>query len=342
MRLDLGRHILGIGLTALLGGCGGTQTAATNAIPQGIAGSDRAARGGSWMSPDAKKLDKLVYVSEWPKGPVSVYEYQTARLVGRLTGFDQPTGQCVDGAGDIWIAQADGRSVAEYAHGGSSPIKTLHTSGRAFGCSVSPNGDLAVANFDVGSAPGSIQVFKNASGSPKEYTCPGYGYYEPPGYDGKGNLYVEVLASLREIDFGVCRLPSGGSALQPVKVNVTINSGASVMWDGKYITLTDVNYKNTYTTAIYQAKESRSGDLKVIGTTVLEDGIGQPAGGWQPFILGKKNTPDNTHQSSVVVGLSDGVVSYWSYPLGGKPAKSFPIAFFSTLSPFGEAVSIGR
>jgi hypothetical protein len=326
----------------LLSGCGGSQTATTNVVPPGVATAGYAAQNGSWMLRYAKTLNKLVYVSEWPHGPVSVYDYQTGTLVGQLEGFNEPTGFCVDAAGDVWIAQADGQSVTEYAHGGSSPIKTLHTSGRAFGCSVSPNGDLAVANFDVGSAPGSIQVFKNASGSPKQYTCPGYGYYEPPGYDGKGNLYVEVLASLRELAFGACRLPSGGSALQPVKVNVTINSGGSVMSDGKYITLTEVNYKNTYTTAIYQTKESRSGDLTVVGTTVLVDGLGRPAGGWQPFILGKRNTPDNTQQSHQVVGLSDSVVSYWSYPRGGRPAKSFPSAFFTTLSPFGEAVSIGH
>jgi hypothetical protein len=138
----------------------------------------------------------------------------------------------------------------------------------AFGCSVSPNGDLVVGNFDVGSAPGSIQAFKNASGSPKQYTCPSYGYYEPPGYDGKGNLYVEVLVNLEGLNVGVYRLPSRGTSLQPVKVNVTINSGGSAMWDGKYITFTEVNYKNSYTTAIYQTKESPSGDLTERSGTV--------------------------------------------------------------------------
>jgi hypothetical protein len=83
-------------------------------------------------------------------------------------------------------------------------------------------------------------------------------------------------------------------------------------------------------------------NLTVVGTTVLVDGLGRPAGGWQPFILGKKNPPKNTQQSPVIVGLSDGVVSYWRYPLGGKPAKTFPNAFITTLSPFGESVSIGR
>jgi hypothetical protein len=131
MRFGFGRHILGVGLcAAALCGCAGPQTAAPNGIPQGIASTGQAMRGRSWMLRDAKRLEKPVYVSEWPNGPVSVYDYQTGTLVGRLGGFDEPTGQCVDAVGDVWIAQADGQSVTEYAHGGSSPIKTLHTSGQ--------------------------------------------------------------------------------------------------------------------------------------------------------------------------------------------------------------------
>ncbi|MBV8197427.1 MAG: hypothetical protein JO263_04790 [Candidatus Eremiobacteraeota bacterium] len=275
---------------------------------------------------------KLIYLSEWRIGRpdvVIVYDYRTRQRVRTLQGFNEPTGQCVDAAGDIWIAQADGYSVTEYAHGGTTPIKTLHTSGRAFGCSVAPNGDLAVGNFDVGSAPGSIQVFKNASEPGQQYVCPGYGYYDVPGYDGKGNLYVETLVDLRTGKTGVCMLPAGGSALRPVTVNVTINSTGSVMWDGKHITLTEVNYHGSYTTAIYQAEESPSGNLTVVGTTVLTDRRGRPAGGRQPFILG-----------NVVVGLSDSVLAYWRYPAGGRPTKQFPKTS-KTRGPFGESVSIG-
>ncbi len=337
-RFGTSRHAMSSWVAvALLTGCG--------ALPLGSAQRTEmsgATHGRSWMAREAKKLDKLVYVSEWPHGPVSVYDYRTMHIVGKLEGFNEPTGQCVDAAGDVWISQADGQSVTEYAHGGSRPIKTLSTSGRAFGCSVSPNGDLAVANFDVGSAPGSIQVFKKASGPPEQYSCSGYGYYYSPGYDGKGNLYVEVLANLQGFNFGVCRLPSGGNALEPVKINVTIKSAGSVMWDGRYITLAELNYHGSYTTAIYRAKESSSGNLTVVGTTVLVDSFGRPAGGQQPFILGKRNTPDNAQQSGVVVGQSDSLLTYWRYPRGAKPTKTFPSGFLQVDDPFGESVSIGR
>lgn len=227
MPLRRERRPFGIGLAVvLLAGCG--DQAVMTGTPQGLVRAD-AAPDVSWMSPEAERVHKLIYVSEFLEGTALVYDYQTGEREGKLTGFNEPTGQCVDAAGNVWIAQADGQSVTEFAHGGRTPLKTLSTSGRAFGCSVSPNGDLAVANFDVGSAPGSIQVFKKASGPPQQYTCPGYGYYSPPGYDGKDNLYVAALVNLRTTVYGVCMLPAGGSALEPVKVSVTINDAGSVM-----------------------------------------------------------------------------------------------------------------
>jgi hypothetical protein len=326
---------------AMLSGCSGSRPPASGAvIPQNA--STRTTPMHSWMLPQAKSVKRLLYVSDFTGGVVYVFDYETGTSEGTLTGFNEPTGQCVDAVGDVWIAQADGQSVTEYAHGGTTPIKQLATSGRAFGCSVSPNGDLAVGNFDVGSAPGSIQVFKGASNPPTQYSCHGFGYFSSPGYDGKGNLYVEVFTTLQRPVSGVCLLPSGGSALQPVTLNAKIGATGSTMWDGKYITLTDEDYNGTYTTAVYQAAESASGNLTVVGTTRMSDPQGRPAGGMQPFILGKKNTPKNMQQATVIVGLGDGVVGYWRYPQGGTPQKMQPQAFLSLRDLFGESVSIGE
>ncbi|MBV9232935.1 MAG: hypothetical protein JO030_02735 [Candidatus Eremiobacteraeota bacterium] len=335
----------GAGMTlALVAGCGGANTP-TVPTPHGVANG--ATRAGAAVPGDKRNVKRLIYVSEWrigKPGIVSVFDYQTKQHVHTLSGFNQPTGQCVDAAGDIWIPQADGQSVTEYPHGEWTPIKTLHTSGRAFGCTVSPSGDLAVGNFDVGSAPGSIQVFKNASEPAQQYRCPGFGYYDVPGYDGHGNLYVETIVDLRTGQTGVCELPAGGTALKPVTLNVTLNSTGSVMWDGKYITLTENNYQRTYGTAIYQATESPSGNLTVVGTTVLTDRLGRPSGGRQPFILGNENTPKNMHQARIVVGLSaspsgDPVMAYWKYPAGGKPIELFS-SRYKIRDFFGESVSI--
>ena len=52
-------------------------------------------------------------------------------------------------------------------------------------------------------------------------------------------------------------------------------------------------------TAIYRVRELPSGDLKSIGTTVLEDQCGNN-NVYQPFIVGEKNTPVNEKQGAAV------------------------------------------
>ena len=153
------------------------------------------------------------------------------------------------------------------------------------------NGDLAVVNGGVTS---DVQIWKHAAGMPTTYTNQKYcSAMYPPGYDNKGNLYIETGEG--GSDYGVCELAAGGSSLVPVKFNHDIGYAGSVMWDGKYLTFTDQSYggknrdKEGYTTAIYRVKEAHDG-LNVVGTTVLRYA---PCGTIvpQPFIVGKRIPP---------------------------------------------------
>ena len=91
-------------------------------------------RGKSWMSPAAKQIKKLLYISDWGTNDVFVYDFEKGTLVGQLTGFNSPYGQRVDTKGDIWITSFGASSVVEYAHGGSQPLKTLTTDYEPLGC----------------------------------------------------------------------------------------------------------------------------------------------------------------------------------------------------------------
>jgi hypothetical protein len=51
----------------------------------------------SWMSAGAKTIKKLMYVAGATSNTVYIYDYEKRKLVGELTGFDQPNGECVDG-----------------------------------------------------------------------------------------------------------------------------------------------------------------------------------------------------------------------------------------------------
>jgi hypothetical protein len=261
-----------------------------------------------------------------------------------LTGFSEPYGQCVDAKGNTWITNFSGESVVEYARGGTQPIATLSTNGYSIGCSVSPNGDLAVANFSGPSGIGNIEVFKHASGTPTEYLNEEYSYLWPPGYDNKGNLFVEG----RNYYGGtaVAELTAGGSSLEPVSINQTIYFPGSVMWDGKHITLTDQDAggnPSSPATTIYQMSESDSGGLTVVGSTPLLDNCnGSQVDVVQPFILGRKNTPMNKKLGQVVIGgnLScENRLPAWKYPAGGRPvAINSPDPAYV----LGQAVSVGR
>ena len=282
----------------------------------------------------------VMYLSDEVQNVVDEY---TATFV-TLKGFSAPYGECVDARGNTWIANFSGETVIEYARGGTLPIATLNTNGYSIGCAVSPDGDLAVANFSGANGVGNIQVFKNASGAPTEYSNQEDHYFWPPGYDDKGNLFVEAQTYNGGVD--VAELTAGSSSLESVSVNQTIYYPGSVMWDGRYITLTDQDAGGNPSipaTTIYQMSEKRSGSLTVAGSTSLKDDCnGTQVDVVQPFIAGRKNTPVNTKQGDLVIGgnLScSNRVDAWRYPAGGQPiAMASPVPSYA----LGQALSVGK
>ena len=298
------------------------------------------------MSPDPEKIKKLLYISDG-RDDVYVFNYKTEAQVGKLAGYyGFSQGQCVDKLGNVWFTTfgySSYGSAIEYAHGGKTPLKTLHTEGSSIGCSIDPtSGDLAVANVS-NVAPAGVVVFKNASGTPKTY----YNYYcgvpTSPGYDQKGNLYIEG-----DVGYGlpstVCEIPHRGKALRPVSINVSIPIPEGVMWDGKYITLAGIT-GSPPRTVIYQMAEDVSGNLKKVGKTVLTDTCnGVRAEVEQPFIVGNENTPANRRQGNVVVGDNLACLStfdYWNYPAGGNPIETFRSPYsVSNYSMSNQSVSI--
>jgi hypothetical protein len=141
----------------------------------------------------------------------------------------------------------------------------------------------------------------------------------PPGYDADGALYSESGS-----EGNVCELSAGGTALMKVPFVHSLKADGGVMWDGKYLSFADQGYERGRATAFYRAKRARGG-LTVVGMTVIRNRLcGAEVG--QSFILGKKNTPANHEQGTVVVGGNTACyytspVQYWRYPGGGHPFK---------------------
>ena len=151
-----------------------------------------AERGGSWMLPEAQGKTTLLYVS-LGLHRVGVYDFDTGKRVGTLTGFDDPYDGCVDANGNVYVTEYFNGDTVEYAHGGTKPLKTFASNGQAWGCSVDAANDLAVTDRDTGTGAGQVCVWKGGK-SGSQSTCysglPACNMMSPAGYDDKGNLFV--------------------------------------------------------------------------------------------------------------------------------------------------------
>jgi hypothetical protein len=333
MTTPLGRYVLGLSAAAaLLAGCGGTQLPA--AMPAGsvVAGSAPLRHGSkraSWIAPDAGKV--LLYVSNGD-GIVNVYRYSQRTLVGELTDFTQPMGECTDRAGDVYIADYGSSRLVEYVHGSKTPLRAIDDSPyRPYGCAVNPkNGDLAVANFSQASyySQGNVAVYKHAKGKPAYYSDEDLYNVNGCAYDKYGDLLVAGFDNFSSSfyasgSFGY--LPAGSTDFAPIDLPPpTTCCGwgevAGVAWDGEYWTV-EAYYDDIYQYSI---------DIKpeLVGTVALSEEAGPVA-----FY------PDGEKQAKQVVGTDNFAndVYYWNYPAGGG---AFATITHGLARPFGVAISV--
>ena len=129
---------------------------------------------------------KIFYISDWATDDVYAYSYPRATLIGKLTGFQKPYGQCADKVGDEWIADFDSfvdRRIRSRRHD-SNRDANYRTEIR-WGAQSRPSGDLAVANFATPQAERVTfkSFFKGASGEPTDYSNSIASNLWAPGYD---------------------------------------------------------------------------------------------------------------------------------------------------------------
>jgi hypothetical protein len=228
------RALMALSALGLLAGCGGGASSQLSGLP---AAAPSVARADSWMASDAKSRD-LLYVSDLDTDDVNVYSYPQGKLEGVLTGFQAVHYECVDAAGDVFIANGDAKQLLEYAHGGTTPIKTFNEPGFTHGCAVDPTtGNLAVLYDPPSSGYGGFSIYKHAKGKPTEYTTPNVFRVYFIGYDGKGDLFIDGTAY--HPTFEIAELPAGSTTPKAITLNQTINLPGAIAWDGKYLAVGD-------------------------------------------------------------------------------------------------------
>ncbi|HEY2474628.1 MAG TPA: hypothetical protein VGI19_07465 [Candidatus Cybelea sp.] len=289
-------------------------------LPIGRAGkSIHPDRRRSWMSPDAKKKNMLLYISDEVTNDAYVYAYrgdgQVGKLVGTLSGFNVPAGECVDKAGDVFVTNTQSQTVTEYAHGGTTSIATLNDlpGEYPFACSIDPTtGNLAVTNLFSVYGAGSIAIFANAEGTPTIYSGAAFQGMYYAAYDNAGNLFFDATSSgSGNFQFG--ELPQGGTSLETVTLNQSIGFPGGVAWDGKYVVVGDQNAP-----AVYQFTVSGGAGTEA-GATQLTGGSGIVQ-----FATPQKRAGAKNSQAAVVIGPSctANVTQVWAYPAGGTASKT--------------------
>jgi hypothetical protein len=288
----------------MLAGCGPPA-----AMPQTSAFATRVDRGRSWMLPEAKNED-LLYVSGIETGNVYVFTYPGGKLVGTLDasglGFGPAFGLCTDAAGDVFMAMAEGFTLFEYAHGGTSPVAQLEDSDQLpLGCSV----DRRTGNLAAADVTGNVAVFKNARGTPTLYSDYDVSEFFFCTYDDRGNLFADGEDAQQ--NFKLTELPKNGGTLRDITLDRSATAGFAIQWDGN-----DLAVQSAQTSASVTIDRVRvSGTTgKVVGETELN---GSPNSSYvlyyQFWIQGRTLVePDDANSA----------VGFWKFPRGGDAKKT--------------------
>lgn len=310
---------------ALLAGCGGGSQLGPNQRQPNAAQTTmslahrvrapeaRPSPGRSWIAPDAKKSD-LVYVSNFYSSSILVFTYPGGKYVGLISGgFADPQGLCAAKSGNWWVVASGSDEVLEFAHGGTTPLKTLNVSGgEPAGCAVdSTSGNLAVTILG-GSG---VVVFIGGSGSGTT-TSDGLTETYFTAYDDKGDLFADGFAGSTP---SLVELRKGRSKFVSITLSPSIGFPGPLQWYANYLALGDQETSGIDHFAIHGRK------AKEIGVTQLSGGDIDAFWIQKPDVAAADAGNDNA--------------AIWKYPSGGSPIKVLKGPFDL---PIGITVSVTK
>ncbi|HMF28826.1 MAG TPA: hypothetical protein VKE42_08645, partial [Candidatus Cybelea sp.] len=136
----------------------------------------------SWHIKPPPGTSGTLWATDLEYGSVDEVAYPSGTLVGQVTGFSYPYGDCSDSSGNVYVS--DFSNEALYEISGGSVVNSWSSGGEAIGCAVSNQGDVSVTNF----YPGGVKIVAGPHAG-SSYSGPGYDW--PAGFDSNNNLYVE-------------------------------------------------------------------------------------------------------------------------------------------------------
>jgi hypothetical protein len=270
--------------------------------------------------------DELLYVTDAHDDYVYMISLPSGKLVGKLTGFNQPAGDCVDAAGDVFIVDSHHSEIREYKHGAKSAFNVLNDHPYVpVGCSVDRmTGNLAVANCCGETQMGSVALYTDARGKAKYYEDSSVEIYSYCAYDARGDLFVDGI-SRTKAQFILLEIPSRRDGFTTITLKPRIPGDVSppLFWDGS-----DLAIASPHSGAIDRFEVTGNTASRVHVTK-----LGSANGIYGSFWI----TADGATRTlyAPIVENSVASVGVYRYPQGGKPIADF----YDVVSPFGATVS---
>lgn len=330
-----------------LTGCGGVMNGAPTASSEaflrstsiaahpGISHPDRSV---SWMSDEAKaKSEQLLFVSDAGSDDVYIYKLPDLTLVGTITGFAQPQGECTGVDGAVWITDTNAQTIYEVSHQGRLENTLSDTNGYPVGCAWNPKtGKIAVTNlFATDGAQGGVLVNQGSS-SWLRYTNPNQYYYNFAGYDNAGNLFFDGRTASGA--FILSELTTGAKSAVTVTISgAKLHFPGMVQWDSlnNELLVGDQECGNVNAACVYSLTISGS-TATVAQTTKLANASG---GKVCDLVQGVELNNEILGSDYEFCGYTASTTEGWTYPAGGKPSHENG----NTDSvPVGAAISIGK
>lgn len=179
----------------------------------------------------------FLYVSDSGTDDVQVYGWpKPLNPVATLTGFNEPQGLCNDGK-SAYVANTGVHNIVVYAAGATSPSRSIpDPDGYPIGCSFDPAfGNLAVVNIINDSyGQGSIDIYRNARGKPRNVTSKKLFKPYAAQYDGSGNLFIVGTNSSYVSELAELRANTKHMKIICPSLNLGSFTGG-IGWDGTHI-----------------------------------------------------------------------------------------------------------
>jgi hypothetical protein len=283
--------------------------------------SARADRRKSWISPElANAKSPVLFVSDSGTADVYIYNISTLKLIGTVTGFAQPQGECSDNHGNVWVTDTNAQIIYKLSHQGSLENEITDTSGYPAACAWDrTTGNLAVMNlFDAGSLGGEVIIYTKGSVYSRSYTNPAQYFYNFGGYDAGGNLFFDGRDASG--NFMLSELAKGAQKAVTIKLTGgTIYFPGTVQWNSTNgnLIVGDQSCGSVYVSCLYAVRISGTSG-KITGEIRLKDYAG---GQVCDLVQGVEYNGQLFGSDYDFCGYAASATYAWRYPAGGAPIR---------------------